>query len=278
MGFVIGKGRKASETYPDKSGGSGLGPGLQLTPWTLTGVWVPPFECFPFTNFSQVGPGGVVIMFGVQSEIMPPNVVKNYQVKITTSGTLGTGKFDLSDDGGATFFLTNQTIPANNVFVVPGRGFSIFFATDAFVAGTLYNGTTVFASLGNGTWVGNFRIVGDSAEIRIFFQRGSTTDFGGGVGTTNSIFFIFPVPPGFKADFRKVPIGVVSAIPDPVTLSVVEFMFPSTLEVQSMVLERIGTNGEIIILALQPSFMDAIGVGSNAQFYATAIPITPLTP
>jgi hypothetical protein len=191
------------------------GPGRWITstgstPWTLDGEFVPKFQCMPFTSTVQSGGGPQVAAFGQPDSVLPLNTVLNYQVKINVGGAPGTATFDLSDDGGATFFLTNQTIPSDFVYLVPGRNYFLIFENGVFVVAETYDYSTVYANIGNGALTGNYRIVGDSGEIRLAFVVGTTTDFGGGVGTPTSQGILVPLPPGYVVDTNKIPVFPVS--------------------------------------------------------------------
>jgi hypothetical protein len=171
--------------------------------WTVTGEWTPPFVCWPFTDVVVGGTNtstGVATPFGTPVSTTPAN----YQVIITTSGIEGTAIFSLTSTIAAT--ITGITVPAGaGLYVVPGTGITIQFTAGTYDITDTWDWSTVFADLGNGTFTGNYRVVGDSADVRLNFIPGSTTDFGGGVGTPTSQGITWPFPPGFQLDPVKIP-------------------------------------------------------------------------
>ncbi len=237
------------------------------TSWTLNDEWVPAFQCFPFTAVVQTGAGPQIQPLGTPESVTPLNTVLNYQALINVGGAPGTATFDLSDDGGGTFFLTNQVIPASGLFTVPGRGYDIVFGDGVYVPATAYDYSTVYANLGDGRLVGNYRIVGDSAEIRLVFTPGPTTDFGGGVGTPTSTTILLPLPPGYSLDITKLPVAVTVG---PADLRVIEAMIATQLVVAAF---GATTSHGITILGIDRTVLSALPVSVPQTLLAVSVPL-----
>jgi len=216
MSRVIGRGRYATETYPmPPTGGGGA------SAWTVTGEWTPPFVCWPFDTYTSGGGNtstGTVTAFGTPVSTTPAT----YGVVITTGGIEGTAIFSLTSTLAPT--ITGITVPAGaGVYVVPGTGISILFTAGTYVVTNTWGWDTVFADLADGTFFGNYRIVGDSADVRLYFTPGPNTDYGGGVGTPTSFGIVWPFPPGFQLNPVKVPI--IGSPPPPPFAGLGLFMF-----------------------------------------------------
>jgi hypothetical protein len=242
---------------------------IGATAWTLNGEWTPAFQCFPFTAVTQSGGGPTIAPIGTPESVLPANTPLFYQVAITAPGGRGVATFDLSDDGGGTFFLTNQTIPADGLYSVPGRGFRILFVAGAYVLAETYDFATVFANIGNGALVGNYRIVGDSVEIRLVFTPGTTTDFGGGVGTPTSTIVLLPLPPGFQIDVDKIPVAVADPSGETST-HVIEALIATQLVVAAFIAQRIA---DFVVSGVNTADLTALPVNVPETLLAISVPV-----
>jgi hypothetical protein len=197
-----------------------------------------------------------------------------YGVVITTGGIEGTAIFSLTSTIAAT--ITGITVPAGaGVYVVPGTGISILFGAGTYVVTDTWGWDTVFADLADGTFFGNYRIVGDSADVRLYFTPGALTDYGGGVGTPTSFGIVWPFPPGFQLNPVKVPITV--SPPPPGLAGLGQFMFHLYTSIAPVATfpVLVGDYGAFHIATVNNSLLGALA-GSSAALETLSLPQKPL--
>jgi len=244
-----------------------------VSDWTATGDWTPPFVCWPFTSYTSGGGNtstGTVNAFGTPVSTTPAT----YGVVITTGGIEGTAIFSLTSTIAAT--ITGITVPAGaGVYVVPGTGISILFGAGTYVVTDTWGWDTVFADLADGTFFGNYRIVGDSADVRLYFTPGALTDYGGGVGTPTSFGIVWPFPPGFQLNPVKVPITV--SPPPPGLAGLGQFMFHLYTSIAPVATfpVLVGDYGAFHIATVNNSLLGALA-GSSAALETLSLPQKPL--
>ena len=244
-----------------------------VSDWTATGDWTPPFVCWPFTSYTSGGGNtstGTVTAFGTPVSTTPAT----YGVVITTGGIEGTAIFSLTSTIAAT--ITGITVPAGaGVYVVPGTGISILFGAGTYVVTDTWGWDTVFADLADGTFFGNYRIVGDSADVRLYFTPGALTDYGGGVGTPTSFGIVWPFPPGFQLNPVKVPITV--SPPPPGLAGLGQFMFHLYTSIAPVATfpVLVGDYGAFHIATVNNSLLGALA-GSSAALETLSLPQKPL--
>ena len=186
MAHVIGHGRYARETYPSPPAASAV------TPW----------QADSFTP--TIAPAGVLFEVQDDAGIVVtgiPTESADWYFNISTTGAPGTGKFDLSDDGGSTWLFIGMTIPTGP-YTMPDPALSATFpATNT--AGDISEWLASYDStitLGDGAAYGSWRTVGGSMDIEISVTIGTTTSTGTGSG-----YLQFPLPTGFSIDAAAVP-------------------------------------------------------------------------
>jgi len=237
--------------------------------WQAEGSWDPiSFTCWPHTNVVPVlGDTGVLLPFGTPSS----NTPTDYQVFITTAGDLGTAVFKLSNDGGSTFYITGVTVPNSGVYLIPSTGISLMFTPGNWPINSTYSWSTVFAALGDGVFAGNYRIVGDSVDMRLSLSVGATTDFGGGVGTPTSQGLVLPLPPGYVLDITKLPITTSDAIAQYKLLQVIATVQAGTTPIAIPVTDFINYVQTVIDIA----FLGGLTAGQFIAASMLSIPIKP---
>jgi len=239
--------------------------------WTEFDAWTVPFECWPYTEVLISDDGastGIPTPFGTPVSETPIG----YRVKITTGGIEGTAVFSVSDDTGATYYITGVTVPDGaGLYVIPGSGITLYFTPGTYVLNEYFGWSTVFAAIGNGSIVGCYRIVGNAADVSLVFTMGTTTDLGGGVASPTSMGIVVPLPPGFEIDLSRLP--TVAAFGDFRATA-----FPLFVNVAGVSNGTVGVGLSVGATGLDRAFVptatiDALANDTPTPIFAYAIPI-----
>jgi len=247
-------------------GSQGIDPG-SIYSWTDTGEWSPPFVCWPHTNAILVGTStGIIVPFGTPVSTTPAD----YQINITTGGIEGTAIFELTSSIAPT--ISGITVPAGaGLYVVAGTGITLQFSAGTYDLADAWNWSTVFADIGNGSLVGNYRVVGDSMDLRIVFTMGATTDLGGGIGSPTSLGIILPTPPATMVDANKLP--VVTTFASFYTLKAIAVIATTGGGTIAFPLTVVQTSA-FTMTNVATSLLSTLAPGEYAAIQMAAVPLT----